>query len=316
MTRRPTAAWGRFQRRMAVGLAVMAVAAGACGAPGASSGPAPASRQLRVVAAENFWGSLARQLGGDRVSVSSIVTNANADPHEYESSSGDARLFAAADYVVVNGAGYDSWADKLLAANPVPSRRVLSVARLLGKTAGDNPHFWYDPAFVNAVVQRVSADYERIDPSHAAYFRDRLAATEAALSPYQSTIASMRSRFAGTPVAATEDVFSYLSQALGLDLLSPPAFMQAVAEGNDPPVASVRQLEDQISQRRVSLLVYNSQTTSRLTSAVRAMAVASGIPVVAVTETVEPSGLSFEQWQLRQLSELSDALARAGGRRS
>ncbi len=285
------------------------LAACATGPPG----PA-ASGRIQVVAAENFWGSLAAQLGGDRVRVASIVTDPNADPHEYETSTTDARLFADAGYVVVNGAGYDTWADKLLAANPASSRRVLDVAALFGKKNGDNPHFWYDPGLVSLVVPRISSDYQTIDPGDAAYFRQRLASTEAALQPYQSAISSIRARFAGQRIGATENLFSYMARSLGLDLISPPAFMQAVAEGNDPPADSVRIFENQISGRQMRVLVYNSQTTTRITANLKAMAASAGIPVVAMTETLSPPGESFERWQLRELSALSDALAGGVGR--
>ncbi len=302
----------RFARRSPVLVALVSLgglAACATGPPG----PA-ASGRIQVVAAENFWGSLAAQLGGDRVRVASIVTDPNADPHEYETSTTDARLFADAGYVVVNGAGYDTWADKLLAANPASSRRVLDVAALFGKKNGDNPHFWYDPGLVSLVVPRISSDYQTIDPGDAAYFRQRLASTEAALQPYQSAISSIRARFAGQRIGATENLFSYMARSLGLDLISPPAFMQAVAEGNDPPADSVRIFENQISGRQMRVLVYNSQTTTRITGNVKAMAASAGIPVVAMTETLSPPGDSFERWQLRELSALSDALASGVGR--
>ena len=100
---------------------------------------------LQVVAAENFWGSLVSQIGGSHVQVLSIVSDPNADPHEYESNATDARAVATANYVIENGAGYDSWMDKLVGAGSSPNRKVLNVATLLGKKEGDNPHFWYNP---------------------------------------------------------------------------------------------------------------------------------------------------------------------------
>src|SRR3989442_13125034 len=121
---------------MAVIVALLAVGCGSSG------GPDPTAHTLQVVAGQNFWGSIAAQLGGSHVSVTSVVTNPNADPHDYESSTKDARAFATADYVILNGAGYDDWASKLLSANPSKSRQVPTGPDLLNKKVGDNPHFW------------------------------------------------------------------------------------------------------------------------------------------------------------------------------
>src|SRR5438876_12136790 len=126
----------------------------ACGAPAASPG---SGQPLQVIAGENFWGSIASQLGGTHVSVTSIVTNPNTDPHEYESSATDARAFATADYVILNGTGYDDWGQKLLSANPGSSRKVLTVAELLNKKAGDNPHFWYNHDWVERVAETIAS---------------------------------------------------------------------------------------------------------------------------------------------------------------
>src|SRR2546430_11368138 len=146
---------------------LVAVWAAACG--GSSLQPA-SSATLSVVAAENFWGSLATELGGAKVSVQSVVTDPNADPHEYESSSADARAFADARLVILNGAGYDTWGQKLLDANPAAGRQVLNIADLLGKKEGDNPHFWDSPAYINQVADKISAEYRLLDAAAASYF--------------------------------------------------------------------------------------------------------------------------------------------------
>lgn len=286
---------------------LLGVAAGCSSTPGSTGGP----HTLHVVAGENFWGSLAAQLGGANVSVSSVVTDPNADPHDYESSSADARAFATADYVILNGAGYDDWGQKLLDGNPSASRTVLRVADLLGKHAGDNPHFWYSPAFVHAVTDRITADYERIDPSDRSAFETAHAAFLTALQPYDQAISGIAASYAGRRVAATEDIFVYLAQALKLDLISPPQFMQAVAEGNDPPAAAVAEMQQQISSRQALVLVYNVQTVTAVTTNMQDLAHQAGIPVVGISETVQPASASFQDWQLRQLMALRTALASA-----
>ncbi|MGH7870471.1 MAG: metal ABC transporter solute-binding protein, Zn/Mn family [Candidatus Dormibacteraceae bacterium] len=267
-----------------------------------------AGRVLNVIAAENFWGSIAGQLGGDRARVQSVVTDPNADPHEYESNTDDARAFAQADLVILNGAGYDSWADKLLQANPNRQRQVLTVADLLGKKEGDNPHFWYNPQWVVQVSSEITARLKRLEGANSGYFDRQQAALVNALKPYQNRIAEIRLRFAGTKVGATESIFVYLAQALQLDLISPPEFMNAVGEGNDPSAPSVVRFQNQLAQKQIKVLVYNLQTATEVTTNLKQQAVQQNIPVVGISETMQPETATFEGWQLSQLMMLEKAL--------
>jgi len=310
-------------RPVRAGALALAVSAAAACSPSASStsgtsgtaasGPVPA-RTLAIVAGENFWGSLAAQLAGRAGRVTSVLTDPNADPHQYESSSDDARAFATADYVVVNGAGYDTWAQKLLSANPNRGRRTLVVADLLGRKEGDNPHFWYDPTYVTTVADRITADLKTLDPADSAYLDAQRQAFDRASEPYRDRLASIKASFAGTPVGSTESVFAYLADHLGLTLVSPPGFMAAVAEGNDPPAGTVTRFEDQVTQKRIRVLVYNRQTSTAVTTNLTKLAAAHGVPTVGITETVQPPGASFEEWQAAQLERLQQALE-AGGQR-
>lgn len=279
----------------------------ALAACGAASGT-PNRGTMQVVAGENFWGSIAAQLGGDKVSVTSIVTNPNTDPHEYESSAQGARLFATADFVVLNGAGYDDWGAKLVSANPSSNRKVLTVAGLLGKKPGDNPHFWYDPPSVTRVADAIMAQYKSLDAADSAYFDQRRAAFATALQPYQALVAQIRTRDANLPVAATESIFVYMAKALGLNLISPPAFMKAISEGNDPPAQDVASFQTQLRSRQVRLLVYNTQTSTSITDQLKQLAGENRIPVVGISETVQPANLSFQAWQVKQLQALQTAL--------
>jgi zinc/manganese transport system substrate-binding protein len=264
---------------------------------------------LQIVAAENFWGSLISQLGGDRVCVTSIVSDPNADPHEYESSASTARAFANADYVIINGAGYDSWSEKLLSAGVNPHRKVLNVADLLGKKIGANPHFWYDPDYVNRVVAQMEKDLIALDPANAAYFRQQYQTLQAALVQYQNRLAVIRKQFGGTKVAATEDIFAYVAKAAGLDLISPPAFMEAVAEGNEPPAQSIVEFQNQLKSKEPAVLVYNQQTVTPLTEGIKKLAAEEGIPVIGITETVQPPDDSFQGWMNAELVSLDNALS-------
>lgn len=290
---------------MSVAIAVLAVVA-------ACSGPATAGSSggsvLKVVAAENFWGSIAVQIGGGHASVQSVVTDPNADPHLYPSNTNDSRAIALADVVIVNGAGYDTWAQDMIGAGKSSHRRVLDVAGVLGKKQGDNPHFWYNPSWVALVADRIAATFKAADPADASYFDQRRAALDSSLEPYRGRIAEIRQKFSGVKVGATETIFVYLAAALGLDLISPPEFMTAVAEGTEPPVNAVIRFENQVRQKQVKVLVYNVQTATDTTTNVKRMAAAADIPVVGVSETLQPESATFQEWQLSQLLALENAL--------
>jgi len=270
--------------------------------------PTNQSSVIQVVSGENFWGSLITQLGGKHTHVVSIVTDPNADPHEYESNSANAQAIANASLIVVNGAGYDDWAIKLIAAANNPSQKILNVANLLGKKQGDNPHFWYSPTYVNETVQAMYLDLISIDPSDTTYFTQQYSTLNASLGVYNSRISEIRAQFAGKRVASTESIFEYMANATGLNLVSPPAFMEAVAEGNDPPAQSVVEFQQLIQNGNLSVLVYNAQTVTPLTQNIKAMAAAKGIPIVAVTETIQPPDISFQDWMNAELISLQNAL--------
>jgi zinc/manganese transport system substrate-binding protein len=266
------------------------------------------SKVIPVVAAENFWGSLISQLGGTRTQVLSIVTDPNADPHEYESNSQDAQAIANAAFVIVNGAGYDDWATKLIDASNTPHQVVLNVAELLGKKEGDNPHFWYSPYYVNDTVKAMYNGLVSIDPADTAYFTQQYTALNASLGVYNARISEIRAQFAGKKVASTESIFVYLANATGLDVVSPPTFMDAVAEGNDPPAQSIVQFQQLLENGTVTILVYNAQTVTPLTQSIKALAASKGIPIVAVTETIQPPDVPFQVWMNAELITLQNAL--------
>jgi len=297
------------RRKVTWAVAAMALAGtlGGCGAS-AGAGTGTGTGVLSVVAAENFWGSIASQLGGDKVHVTSIVSDPNADPHEYETSPADARVLASANYVILNGAGYDDWADKLLSAQPETGRKVFTVATLLGKKDGDNPHFWYNPAYVFEVMSHITTDYEALDPVATSYFSAQYTAVQQAFAAYRERLAYIQQHFAGTPVAATESIFQYMAQYLKLDLVTPYPFMEAVAEGNDPPASSEATFVNQIQAKAFKVLVYNVQTVTPLTTTIKEQAAQQNIPVIGVSETIQPPIDTFEEWMDGQLDSLINAL--------
>lgn len=298
-------------RKTAALMVALAAVVGGCASGRSSSA---AGGKLRVVAAENFWGSLAAQLGGDRVTVKSVITNPDTDPHDYEPTAADARTMAGAEYVVVNGIGYDPWADKLLDATRIGGRMVLDVGDLVGVKAGGNPHRWYSPADVHRVVDEMTADYKRLSPSDAAYFDERHRAfTTTALSRYDGLIAGIKARFSGVAVGASESIFSPLADALGLNLLTPRTLLDATSEGSDPTAADKATSEAQIRTHQIKVYVFNSQNSTPDVQAEVDLAKTNGVPVVAVTETLTPATASFQDWQSSQLEDLEHALAQAVG---
>ena len=238
----------------------------------------------------------------------SIVTDPNADPHEYESNTADAIAIADAQLVIVNGAGYDDWALQLIAASDTPHQVVLNVQELIGQTVGANPHFWYSPTYVNETVNAMYQDLVSIDPSHTSYYTQQYAALNASLAVYNGRIDEIRQDFAGAKVASTESIFVYLAAACGLDLVSPPAFMEAVAEGNDPPAQSIVQFDNLITNGTIVMLVYNEQTVTPLTQSIKSLAAQYNIPIVGVTETVQPKDVAFQVWMNAELLDIQNAL--------
>jgi zinc/manganese transport system substrate-binding protein len=270
---------------------------------------------LRVVAAENFWGSIASQLGGSRVSVQSVIVNPDTDPHSYEPTAADGVRLAESQVAIVNGIGYDLWASKLIAANPSNSRLVLNVGDLLGLKEGDNPHQWYSPSSVRRVIDQIVADYKRLDPKDSAYFdRQRTAFETKGLAEYDRLIAQIRARYAGVPVGYSESIFQPLGQALGLGLLTPYSFAKAIAEGSDVSASDKQTVDAQAQQRLIKVWVYNSQNATPDVQRVNQLARAAHIPVTTITETLSPASASFEQWQVAELQNLERALHQATGR--
>ena len=295
-------------------LATLVSLATGCGTKSTTSAESP-SGVLNVVAAENFWGSIASQLGGTKVRLESVITSPATDPHDYEPTAADARTLAGAQMVIENGIGYDPWAEKLIAANPVSGRIVLNVGDLVGIKLGGNPHRWYSPRDVQLVIDAIVRNYDKLEPKNAGYFAQQKAQFETkGLAQYERLLATINRKYHGVPVGASESIFAPLAQALGLNLLTPPAFLRAISEGTDPTAADKTTIDRQIADRQIKVWVFNSQNSTpdvkRITDAARKRR----IPVTTITETLVPASASFQDWQSRQLRALAAALAQATGR--
>jgi zinc/manganese transport system substrate-binding protein len=266
-----------------------------------------ADGKLSVVAAENFYGDVARQIGGDDVAVASIMSNPDQDPHLFETTPGIVRQIANAQIVILNGADYDPWMDKLLKASPKPGRTAIVVADLAGKKAGDNPHLWYDPGTMPAAAKALAEAFAKTDPVHKDGYAARLKTFLASLKPIDDKIAAIRGKFAGTTVTASEPVFGYMANALGLKMRN-ERFQLSIMNDTEPSAHDVAVFQDDLKGHKVRVMFYNKQASNKAVQTLVDLAHASKIPVVGVTETAPP-GLSYQEWMLTQLNETEKALA-------
>jgi zinc/manganese transport system substrate-binding protein len=290
--------------------AALLLAGTGCGGRSESSAVA-STGVLEVVAAENFWGSIASQLGGSRVHVTSVITSPATDPHDYEPTAADARTVADARMVIVNGIGYDPWAEKLIDANPVSGRIVLDIGDVVGIAPGGNPHRWYSPPDVQQVIDAIVRAYDKLDPKNSASFtRQKTRFETSGLAEYTHLISTIKRRYHGVAVGASESIFAPLAQALGLRLLTPPSFLKAISEGSEPTAADKTTIDRQIEDRQIRVWVYNRQNSTPDVNRITAAARKKGIPVTTITETLVPPSAGFQHWQSRQLDALTAALAR------
>jgi zinc/manganese transport system substrate-binding protein len=262
---------------------------------------------IAVVAAENFYGDMAEQVGGSAVKVTSILTNPDQDPHLFEASASTARDLAAARIVIYNGADYDPWMSKLLSASRASGRITIEVAKLVGKKAGDNPHLWYDPATMPAVAKALAAQLAKLDPDHRSDYDARRDAFDASLKPIDEKIAALRQRYAGTAITATEPVAGYMAEAIHLKVRN-PRFQLAIMNNTEPSASEIAAFQKDLKTRTVKVLLYNSQTSEELTEKMRSIAKDSGVPIVGVTET-EPEGKKYQDWILSELAALETGLS-------
>jgi len=292
--------------RMAVlGLGVMLVVA-ACGS---TNSPAAAGT-IAVVAAENEYGNVAAQIGGADVSVTSVESNPNTDPHTYEVSPNVALEVGSAQVVIQNGIGYDDFMTKIESASPNQARRVVNVQHLLGlPDTTPNPHLWYAPTTMPKVATALAADYAALQPVHAAYFKANAATFITSLGPWLQAIANFKAQYAGTPVATTEPVADYMLEAAGADNLTPYAFQADIMNGVDPAPEYVSLQTSLFTQHKVKVFVYNQQVTDTLTQSFITSAHDAGVPVIGVYETMPTPGFTYQSWMLAEVNALQKAVA-------
>ncbi len=277
-----------------------AISAGAM-AGSAQTGP------VSVVAAENVYGDIANQLGGDGVEVTSLISNPSQDPHLFEASPAIARALSEAQIVIANGADYDPWLEKLLQSAPRAGRVEINAAKLTGRKAGDNPHLWYDPTMMPALANALAAALEKADPAHAADYRSRLETVLTSLRAIDQRVAAMRAKYEGQPVTATEPVFGPMLDAIGL-VSRNQRFQLALMNDTEPSAQELAAFETDLKQHKVKVLLNNTQVSEALSERLVATAKSSNVPVVGVTETLPP-GRHFHDWVLAELDALDKALS-------
>ena len=293
---------------LAAGCAFLA----SCGtAASSAAGSAGAGSVIQVVAAENFWGSIASQIGGRHVHVISIITNPNADPHSYEPTTADARTIAGAQLVIQNGIGYDPWAARLLGIGQ--DQRDRPRRRHPAWRAGRRkPAPLVQPGRRARRHRQITADLSKLDPAAKSYFANQQTRFDTvAMRRYHALIAAIKARYSGTPVGASESIFAMLAPALGLKLITPYSFLKAISEGTDVTAADKLTIDSQISHHLIKVYVYNSQNVTPDVQAPLAEVKAQHIPTATITETLVPASATYQAWQVRELRGIQAALAKA-----
>jgi zinc/manganese transport system substrate-binding protein len=261
------------------------------------------------VASTNVWGDIVKQIGGDHVNVFSIMSDPNADPHEYEADAKTAATLSKSQLVVENGLGYDDFMDKLLAASPNPNRAVLNAADAMQISGQDaNPHIWYDITKIPDVATAISDQLGKLDATDAATFTANAKAFTDSLAPINTAITNVKTKYTGAPIGYTERVPGYLVDAAGLKLATPASFAQSIEDGNDPSPADNAAMDTALNTKAIKVLLYNGQVTSPATDAVKQLADKNGVAVVGVTETLPPTDKDFQAWQQRQITDITTAL--------
>lgn len=296
---------------LALGLAV--VPAGCFPKPNKSSGPGDATAPrcptapVTVVVSVSQWGQIVSTLGGNCATVTTVLASSAVDPHDYEPSPADTKMFLHARLVVVNGAGYDAWAAKLAAAS-APQALVVSAAAVTKTPNGANPHLWYSPPAVTAVADAVTAALTRLSPMAADYFAAQRSTFTVGLAPYTDLIGRLKRAAAGKSYAATESVFDYMAAALDLVDKTPDGYRRAVTNESDPSPTDIEAFRAALAGHRVDVLIYNAQTQGPVQEKIRVTAQQHGVPIVGITETLPSGRVSFESWQVDQLDRLAQAL--------
>jgi zinc/manganese transport system substrate-binding protein len=288
--------------------AAVAASAAGCGSSGAST-DADGTTVINAIGAENEYANVLSQIGGRYVHVSSILNNPNTDPHTFEASPSVAAEVSAAQLIVQNGVGYDTFMNKIESASPNSRRKVIIVQNLLGLPDDTpNPHLWYSPKTMPAAARAMAAALSALQPAHKAYFRANLRKFDTSLIPWLNAIAAFRAHYKGVTAATTEPVADYLLAAMGVRNLTPFTFQADIMNGVDPSPQDIALENGFFSQHKATFFAYNQQVVDALTTSIRENALKDGVPVVGVYETMPTPGYDYQSWMLAEVRAIQKAV--------
>jgi zinc/manganese transport system substrate-binding protein len=288
-------------------IALSALTALTVAACGSHDDTGHANGAAKVVTSTNVWGSVATAVAGGHADVKSLLTSDVDDPHSYEATPADAAAIADAALVVINGGGYDHWADDVL-KNHKNVTTVDAYSLLPHSAPGEaNEHVFYNMAVAKAVAGKIADDLASSDPAHADAYRANAAEFGKKADAIAATEHAIGQQHPGAAVVSTEPVAHYLLAAAGVVDSTPHGFAAAAEEGHDPAPADVAAVLDLINGHKVDALVVNKQTETAVTKQLQDAARKASVPILEVTETL-PAGQDFLTWQQQTAAALAHQL--------
>ncbi len=236
---------------------------------------AGAEKKLNVVATFSILGDLTKNVGGDRIEVTTLV-GPNGDVHVYEPTPADAKAVGNADVVLVNGLGLEGWVDRLIktsgyqgpvvvASQGVKPREMAAEELEQGAKHGPlmtDPHAWQDVGNGRLYVQNIAKGLETVDPASASVYRANAEAYTAKLSELDQWV---RKEFSGIPqpkrrMITTHDAFGYFGAAYGITIISPVGF----STESEASAGDIANLIKQIRREKITTVFLENVTDPRL----------------------------------------------------
>lgn len=265
-----------------------------------------ANALIFIVAAENIYGEVAKELGGPYVQVVNILNNPTEDPHLFATTPSVSKAASRADIIIFNGADYDPWIQSILNSRGVKNRTIINVADLNGIKSGENPHIWYQPTVVPIFAKSLVSTLMQLDKEHQSYYENQLQKFNQSYQIIFQKINYLKNHFQHTPVIATEPVFGYMAKSIGLTMHG-ESFQLNVMNDTPPSISQIKSFEDDLIHHKVVLLIYNQQVINPLTHNMEGIAKRNHIPIVGISEML-PRNLSYVEWMIKTLNELQNAL--------
>lgn len=290
-----------------ISVALLAIFAVACGSNGAAKQSSSNGSKIQVVASLDFYGEVAKAVGGNKVSVQSIINNPAVDPHDYEPTTKVGKSVASADLVVASGIGYDGWMDKVVKSAD-KSKNYLRVADdLMNKKEGDNEHIWYDPRTMPKLANTLADKFAKKNPADKATFKANAKKYIASLDDLNTLINKLKSKVNGQLVDVSEPVFGYALDYLGYKV-NDDHFSKSTEDGTDYSAKDIHGIETDIKEKKIAFFVNNIQASSKTVNQLVKLAEQNNVPVLKVTETL-PKGKNYRTWmtsQYQQLEKIQD----------